>query len=111
MILVPIESNIVQLLKEDDNSGVRCILEERDRVIDVFEEFVTIGFNGEGKDENEMKLAANLPPDKLPQVIAELIIMFKSTYETMYKEAYDFNKDYAVEDLVEAIVKEVIERK
>jgi len=99
---MPIESNRVRMIKDKNDSGMNCVVEERDRIIAEFSEFIAVGIV-----DDELRVTTVANPEQIAETIVALIGIYKDAWEQMYKEVYGYPKEISNSDLIETFVKAV----
>jgi len=96
---MPIDSDKVRLLEDKDDSGMKCILEERERIVAEFKEFIAVGIT-----EDELHISTVTEVDRFTEVLGTLIKMYKRTWEQAHKDVYGYQKEITTKDIVEALL-------
>lgn len=97
---MPIVSNKVKGLKHKEEAGLKCVLKERGRVINEFDEFALMGF----KDENAL-LTFVADIDQITASLLHMMKAYKQRWEAIYKAKYKVPKKFPIEDIIEDFVK------
>lgn len=97
---MPIVSDKVRGMKDKEDAGLKCIVKERGREINEFDEFVLVGF-----DDEEALLTFVADVDEITTALLHMMKAYKHRWEELYKEHYKVDKEFPIEDIIEDFVK------